>query len=122
MTKQDLKSGMICKHRDGRFSMVLRNTYEDGEGDLVFKHNNRSGLNAFSNNLKWSYTAPSPDTDIIAVYQPYNPCNGFVIFTLPKHEINTNYWKLLWSEPEPTEEMTLAEVCKALGKNIKIVK
>lgn len=30
--------------------------------------------------------------------------------------------ELLWQYEEPVEEMTLAEVCKALGKNIKIVK
>ena len=38
--------------------------------------------------------------------------------------VSKNDRKLLWERKEEpqTEEMTLAEVCKALGKNIKIVK
>jgi hypothetical protein len=40
------------------------------------------------------------------------------------YELSTDYRKLLFERKEEpkTEEMTLAEVCKALGKNIKIVK
>lgn len=125
MTKQDLRSGMICKHRDGDFSMILLKGYETGnsEDNLIFASNSRAGLDAFDNNFKWiPYKNPIEDNDIIAIYSPGNVCKGFQIFEKHHSQIDITNWKLLWSEPIQAEEMTLAEVCKALGKNIKIVK
>lgn len=52
------------------------------------------------------------EADIVKVYQPIS---------------NKDYGKykimeLIWERKEPVEEMTMEEICKALGKTVKIVK
>ena len=130
MKKSDLRSGMVCQHRNGKFSIVVLNSYENGEysDNLVYASNNRSNTSSFNNNFQWvSYLKKdrSPNSkdsaDIIAIYQPRNTCEGFVILEKHYSQIDTSRWQLLWKEQEEATEMTLSEICKALGKSIKII-
>ena len=130
MKKSDLRSGMVCQHRNGKFSIVVLNSYENGEysDNFVFASNNRSNLTSFNNNFQWascldySRKLNSKDPlDIIAIYQPRNTCEGFIILEKHYSQINTSRWQLLWKEQEEATEMTLSEICKALGKSIKII-
>ena len=130
-TKSDLKTGMVCKHRDGRFSLVAKDTFEK-EDNLVFVYNNRTDLRYFKEDtLKWyppttrnrdERTEFQKSIDIVEVYQPINLCNGYIIISKHYSQINTSKWKLLWKEEPEVEEMTMEEVCRMLGKNIKIIK
>lgn len=105
-TKDDLKSGDIVTTRDGATYMLVNSLFINNKGfmrlpdykdDLVFKDS--SGyMRVF---------------DIIKVQRP----QADIYFC-------KNYWEsaeVIW-EREETVEMTLEEVCKALGKNVKIVK
>lgn len=131
-TKEDLKTGMICKHSNGQFSMVVKETFERDDS-VIFSFNNRTDLIDFDNeNFKWYFKGyeleskrieSSKKVDIIEIYQPDNVCDGFIIFSASDSQIKEKMksWKVLWSE-DSVEEMTLEDICKALGKNIKIVR
>jgi hypothetical protein len=105
-TKADLKTGDFVKLRDGYVGIV--NTalgvivYTDGQGDL----------DNYTNELQCSIFS---DCDIVAVRRPMEKRD----FTF---EIFERKFGTLIYEREEVEEMTLEQICKLLGKNIKIVK
>ena len=68
-------------------------------------------LESITNDLLATYNY---DADIIAVRRLSDTCCAFKAF---EHKYGT-----LVYERKEVEEMTLAEVCEALGKEIKIVK
>ena len=130
-TKQDLKTGMVCEHRSGKLSIVAKDNFES-EDNLIFSTNNRTDLKHCDNDtFQWfpdtitnrteSRSDFQKSVDIVAVYKPSLLCNGYEILAVNRDEINLSRWKLLWKE-EQEVEMTIEEVCKALGKNIKIIK
>lgn len=106
-TKADLKTGDVVKRRNGWIEIVNRelnmfiskngwNDFDDIKEDLT----NRGTIDGW---------------DIVAVRRPkYKEDCQFNAF---KYELGT-----LVYERKEVEEMTLAEVCKLLGKEIKIVK
>ena len=109
-TKADLKSGDVVLRRNGVVEIVCRET------DSLVSKNGFSYLSEVNEDLTYSYGfKPDLDWDIIAVRRPRNPqeCQ-FKAF-------DKRYGELVYERKE-TEEMTLEEVCKALGKEIKIVK
>ena len=100
-TKADLKDGMIVECRNGNRYLVAV--------DRLLRHQGYVHLNEYDDNLKHgSYT-------IVKVYTSNKPFNLNVLF-------DDKYLTLIWErKPEPVE-MTIEEICKALGKEIKIVK
>ena len=102
-TKADLKDGMVVECRNGNRYLVV--------GDRVLRPQGHVRLDEYTDHLKrGSYT-------IVKVYKPNKPIHFNVLF-------NDDFLTLIWErkeKPEPVE-MTLEEVCKALGKEIKIVK
>ena len=58
---------------------------------------------------------------IVAVYEPHNLCSSVAIFERTFKECLIKDFKCIWKRPPEVKELTLEEVCKALGKNIKIV-
>lgn len=105
-TKADLKTGDVVKRRDGSIEIVNR------ELEMLIC---KSGWNNLDN-IKEDLTYGNfPSGDIVAVRRPRQKshCN-FGAFA--------NNWGTLVYEREDPVEMTLAEICKALGKEIKIVK
>ena len=106
-TKADLRGGDMVKRRDGQVCVVFAEVgaiaYQDGYDILEAYRDDLTNKHGYK------------DLDIIAVHRPTKgvECR----FDCFEH----NYVNLV-SEREEVEEMTLAEVCKLLGKNIKIVK
>ena len=104
-TKVDLKTGDVIKHRNGDTRIVI------SEFNTLIGKDVGLNLNCFQEDL----TARDNNLDIVAVRRPYN--NSQASFDAFKF----GYGDLVY-EREEVEEMTLAEVCKLLGKNIKIIK
>lgn len=107
-TKKDLKPGDIFVTKSKGSYMYI--------GDYMVRSNGWTQIEEYDENLKLKYRGlREPDSfDIIKVLRPKN--NEVL-------EQNWKYADLIWERKEiEVEEMTLEEVCKALGKEIKIVK
>lgn len=110
MTKEKLKTGMILELMDGRIVMVLLGT-ENGDivsGDTWLPLNNYSNDKMFGNEI-----------DTISVKKVYQPIsNSDFLYGKILDIRNAN---LIW-ERKPKKEMTISEIEKELGYEIKIVK
>lgn len=106
-TKADLNTGDIIQQRDGTIGVVNRILEM-----VTCKNGGWIDLDKFRNDLTHSY---GKDFDIIIVRRPKSKpdCNFDAI---------NREWGTLVYERKEVEEMTLAEVCRLLGKEIKIVK
>lgn len=105
-TKADLRNGDVIQKRNGNVEIVCVET-----GTLICK----SGWNLLSNINEDLTSDIASQHDIVAVRRPKFASNcTFNSFDYPEGE--------LVYEREEAVEMTLEEVCKALGKTIKIVK
>lgn len=105
-TKADLKTGDVVKLRDGEVGIVnleLDMCILNGCGWL--------DLSRYDSELK---NQNQVGCDIVAVRRPTVPCHcQFCAF-------ERNFGTLVYERKE-VEEMTLAEVCNLLGKEIKII-
>ena len=104
--KDILKPYDIITVRDQTKYMYMPNDIEDvfvnSEGWLA--------ADKYNDDLKGNYLK---EFDIMEIARPTPP------------QFRQNAWdmaKVIWTRPEEVEEMTLEEVCAALGKNVKIVK
>lgn len=104
-TKDDLRNGDVVLRKDGNVEIYVQTKFISKTGELSTEHY----LNA---DLSSHY---GTDRDIMAVRRPS---------TLEDMSFDAFEKKLgrLVYEREETVEMTIEEVCKALGKNVKIVK
>jgi hypothetical protein len=116
-TKADLKSGMVVEIRSGQTLLVVGGSLLTltGGGLIISKHYGKDLKNLLN-----------PNADIMKIYGL--PFDGFkdhlnsdVSDLMTKHYKDPKICKLLW-EREEVAEMTLEQVCEALGKTIKIVK
>lgn len=100
-TKVDLRNGDFVEYRDGSIRLVV--------DDRLFGIYSSSALEYFTDQLL-SNDRICSNMDIIKVYRGghtfQTATTGTVVFDRNKDVI---------------EEMTIEEVCRALGKNIKIV-
>ena len=105
-TKADLKTGDVIMKRNGDVEIVIK------EYGVLIRPKEYNRLDDLNDDLTHSFLK---DGDVIAVRRPnkISDCQ----FSAFKEGRGT-----LVYEREEVEEMTLAEVCKLLGKNIKIVK
>lgn len=104
-TKADLKTGDVILFRDGETEIC------NCELGMLIDKNDWDDLNYFNNDLTCRITK---DYDIVAVRRPRE--KGHCIFNAFEFELG----ELVYERKE-VEEMTLAEVCKLLGKEIKII-
>ena len=105
-TKADLKTGDVVLFRDGETEIC------NCELGMFIAENGWDDLDHINNDLTSCLTK---DYDIIAVRRPRK--KGDCTFKAFKVELGD----LVYERTEPVE-MTLEEVCKLLGKEIKIVK
>ena len=124
-TKKDLRSGDVCIRRNGDRRIYI----DTGEfGVLVdFAHkclgcgkskpNGWGSIDSLSEDLRNS--DPYSPLDIMKVFRP--TCVEAVIGAFSADLEKNEVFNLVFDRNEPVE-MTLAEVCEALCKNIKIVK
>lgn len=111
-TKADLKNFMLVELRNGQLMTVY------ADKGLLLANTRYGRLSSYSSDLQYickPHNAVSPDKelDIVAVYDVPKEYSAFL-------NNDTLHRDLLWRQHEVTE-MTLAEVCEALGKRIKIV-
>lgn len=105
-TKQDLQNGDVVKIRDGSIGIAIPD-----KNIIIFGTTGYNVLNEYNDDM----TFVAKQDDIIAVRRPERPVQcTFGGYYDDKGE--------LVYERKEVEEMTLEEVCKALGKEIKIVK
>lgn len=108
--KNDIKSGYVVELRDGSRLMAIRYNQELFNKIIIDEDGEWSHFDQFNNELT---SKISSKYDIMKVYglsqYPYQALN-----------ISPRYRPLLWERKEPIE-MTMDEVCKALGKQVKIV-
>ena len=104
-TKGDLRDGMVVESLKAKRYQVL--------GDRLVGSNSYMLLSDLTKDLK---DLSSPDDTIIKVYKS----NARTLSEI----LNIDYLTLIWEREERQEpiEMTLEEVCRELGKEIKIVK
>lgn len=110
-TKKDLKNGDIVKFRKGYTGIVILET-----GTIVVGEHDYMPLDSTANDLTQALGYSNDrDFDIVAVRRPNKPHECSL------QAFKNNYGTLVYERKE-VEEMTLEEICKALGKEIKIVK
>lgn len=112
-TLSDLKPCMVVKIRDGQLFLVSQ--LESGLGLVKEREGESLYFGDFNDDLTFKV---SNRYDIIEVYG-YR--KDFLINSLDLSSVNR---ELLWKreEPKPKRKMTVAEICKELGQEIKIVK
>ena len=109
-TKADLRTGDVVKFREGELGIVIL------ELDVIAcKNGGWISMNSISEDLISSFYLGK--YDIIAVRRPTESC----ACCFDAMRANAPRGTLVYERKE-VEEMTLAEVCKLLGKEIKIVK
>ena len=107
-TKADLKTGDVIKRRDGAIEIVNR------ELEMLIAKMGWGDLNRIAEDLTDKYNSKR---DIVAVRRPRE-----------KHECSFHSFEcdcgdLIYDrDRDEAVEMSLEEICAALGKNIKIVK
>lgn len=107
-TKSNLKTGDVAKQRNGEVLIFVKEL----EG-FISKADGWCNVDCWDERL--SFQNDQRDFDIVAVRRPMHHIN--VSFDAFEYECGE-----LVYEREEIEEMTLAEVCKLLGKEIKIIK
>ena len=113
--KDDLKAGMLVQYRNGDLRLVM----DSKKGLYLTSKDCFHHFNYYDDSLL--DMEGDTELDIVKVYDLVNDS-----FMALDDLFKVEYRKLLWEreEPaeEPVEEMTLEEVCKAVGKTIKVVK
>lgn len=105
-TKADLKTGDVILRRNGDVEIV------NGELEMFIRKNGFTDFGGINDDLTAAFGGKS--WDIIAVRRPVSRCD--CVFNAFENERGD----LVYEREEPVE-MTLAEVCELLGKNIKII-
>lgn len=105
MNKDNLKVGYIVKIRNGKFGMIVEDTYKDIR--ILYKSRETSTI---TENLESFW---DNNYDIVEVY-------GYNEYFLDALEFTSNGRKLLWKREE-VKNMTLKEIESKLGYKIKIV-
>lgn len=107
-TKKDLRNGDVIRHRNDRVGIICVET-----GTIIYT-DGFNGLRGIDDDLT-NMGSGSKEWDIMEVRRPKDPSD------CKFSAIKFHHGELVYERKE-VEEMTLEEVCKALGKEIKIVK
>lgn len=107
-TKEDLKTGDVVKFRNGEIGIV------NGELRTIIMKDKFACIHHFTEDLMYD-GMNSNGEDIVAVRRPES------VYHCQFCAFEKEYGILVYERKE-VEEMTLAEICKLLGKEIKIVK
>ena len=120
MKREDFKSGMILHFNCGRIGLLI-------DYEIFFlnsKGDNFSGSQSLANYD--STTKRINSYKLIKVTNLVTPKSTNIGIDLPKllsKNYETGYTTLIWEKPiKPIEELTMAQICKELGREIKIKK
>lgn len=109
-TKYNIESGMRIKLRSGELFIIIKNSKS-------FIGVNNSGIvnMDYRDKYTFKYTeSNNPELDIIEVYDVPTWNSDYLKLK--------SFGKLLWKEPEQIKEVTLSELSKLFGCEVKIVK
>lgn len=109
ITKADLRNGDVVLRRNGDVEILMSGVLN---GRFIDKYNGQGEMTSLSDDLTVEAVSAR---DIIAVRRPND------ISDMSFDAFEKKLGRLVYERDE-TVEMTLEEVCKALGKNVKIVK
>jgi hypothetical protein len=112
MKREDLQQGQIVKFKKGNLGIMVGSTALTLNG----------GVSTDLMNAECISKGSFPATQVYNI-RPDAKLNADIAYFLdfPEHRI-LDYCKLVWEAPAPIEEMTLEQVCKELGRDIKIVR
>ena len=118
-TKSDLRNGDVCIRRDGqRRVYIVTDNFKILTG-FDYQTEGWLYLQDYNEDLTSKRVLDFKEKDIMKVFRPKE---GRSLSYYKTDNLVENGFELVFErKPEPVE-MTLAEVCKALGKEIKIVK
>ena len=121
MIMEDLKTGMLVRTKDNRLRLILSSTA------LAIDNNFGGGCDlsemSFYDSHKILDSKRIPYTIIEVYAEPKKILKADLNWWIQQERLITvGGAELLWKYETPPIEMTMEEVCKALGKNIKIVK
>lgn len=104
----DIKSGYICKTRDGELFMCLRSNQE--KFDKIFANQEEIIYGNCYDELDYRFYDSKDITEVYGlVSDHYNP-----------YRISTDGRPLLYKRPDP-KELTVEQISKLLGYEVKIV-
>lgn len=106
-SKSDLKNGDVVKHNNGEVGIVIVDV------DAIIYENGSMTLGHYRNNLTCIVNSAF---DIVAVKRPSSA------LSCQFNAFDNALGKLIYEREKKVEEMTLAEVCGLLGKEIKIIR
>ena len=104
--KHLLRDGVIVKRRNNTYAIVI--------GDYLYSKMGHILLSDYETNLTCP-PSPTKDLDIMVIYKATGYGNIFDI-------LDGNSLEVIAERPEEVKEMTLDQICKELGYNVKIVK
>jgi hypothetical protein len=105
--KETLKQGAIVKTREGNLYILI------GEKFVNLKYGSYVGFSSYDNNL--IHNIGYKEMDIINFFIPSSDYEGYNLFI--------NHENIPWTwERKEAKEMTVAEISKALGYEVKVVK
>ncbi len=118
MKKSQLETGMVVETKGGSKWVVSKGCLF---GDFLLKEDgcSHNGLNYYSDDLK--YEGNVYGYEIIRVLSVQNTYASNLLRPSNFNKLIMESTKVLW-ESVSVDEMTLQEVCKELGREIKIVK
>ena len=117
MKKQDLKTGMRVKLRDGNTGIVLLNLTgnEYEKNIIVIEYGMHRNLDNYNDNLCYDNNGNRLlYCDIIKVYDIPNNIWEIINFDIKG--------KLLWERKEEIKEFTLKEIADKLGVDVKVLR
>lgn len=113
MTKQDLKTGMLVKIRDGRILMLINECFShQGDGYIM-------DIKGIKNDLTSEFDYGGPMYDIMKVSRVMT---GSLLTDVKNWNGSTLQNDIIWTRPDPIKKMTVAEISNELGYDVEIVK
>lgn len=109
MKKSELKTGHIVEIRDGSRYFFMKDCVYDSD-HCGIGSDGRNWRSSWLNEDLTSYI--TDDSTVMRVYE----CPPYKLFKPAREDDMT----LIWERKE-VEEMTIEEICKALGKEIKVI-
>jgi len=116
MKKSDLKSGMMLVLRDDGECLLIGT-------EMFLVRGGSISLHFFDDDLNMIGRKGDSEYSIVEVKEPILPSSSNIGIDLMRFlKDSDRFFKSIWVRPPDVEEMTIREICEALGKEIKLVK
>lgn len=110
MKLSELKTGMVVELRNGDKYLVVNNYFISYKKHMLMSSHNED-----------MSCIPYKELDIVKVWEQKQLCNMYCMFETDWLDEN-RFGHLIWDiKNGDCIDMTMEEICKALGKNVRIV-